>query len=119
MPVESDSGGKDADDLEEESGDQGVDETLGLLCSSDSTVGSAMQSTNSECSGGRGREDQPLLDNEISTERDDEEYTEETSSDCESGQFSGVPRGRIGEKAKRVHGRDSGNEEDTKTTSGC
>ena len=93
MPVESDPGGKDADDLEEESANQGVDETLCLLCSSDGAVGSAMQSTNSECSGSGGREGQPLLDDVVSAERDDEEYTEETSSDCESGQFSGVPRG--------------------------
>lgn len=84
MPVESDSGGIDTDDLEEKSANQGVDETLGLLGSSDGTICSAMQSTNGEGGGGGGREGQLLLDDVVSTERNDKEYTKETGGDSKS-----------------------------------
>ena len=42
MPVESDSGSIYTEDLEEKSTNHGGDETLGLLCSDDGTMGSAM-----------------------------------------------------------------------------
>ena len=84
MPVESDSGGIDADDLEEERSHQGVGKTLGLLGSVDGPVGSAMQSTNGKGSGGGGREGQLLHDDVVSAERNDKEYTKEASSSGES-----------------------------------
>ena len=55
MPVERYSRGINADDLENESANQGVNETLGFLGGSDGTLGSAMQSTNGEGSGGGSR----------------------------------------------------------------
>lgn len=110
MPVKSDSGGIDTDDLEEESADQGVGEALCLLGGSDGPVGTVMQSTNGEggCSGGG--EGQLLLDDIVSAERDDEEYAEKPGSDSEGNQFSSVLSGRIREQSERIHGRDCGNE---------
>ena len=90
MPVESDCGSIDTDDLEEESTNQGIDEALGLLGSSDSTMGPVMQSTNGEGGSSGGREDQLLLDDVVSAERNDKEYAKETSSNSESDQLSGV-----------------------------
>jgi len=84
MPVESDCRGIDADDFEEESTNQRVDETLGFLGSSDGTMGSTMQSSNGEGSGGGGRESQLLFDDVVSAKRNDEEYTKETRGDRES-----------------------------------
>ena len=84
MPVKGDPGGIDTDDLENECANQGVDETLGLLGSSDGALGSMMQRTNGECSGGGGWEGQLLFDYVVSAERNDEEYTEETSGNGES-----------------------------------
>ena len=84
VPVESNSRGIDSDDLEEESANKGVGKTFGLLRSGDSTLGSVMQSADGECSGRGGGEDQLLLDDVISAERNDEEYPEETSSNGES-----------------------------------
>lgn len=78
MPVPGDSGGIATNELEKESAKHGVDEALCLLGSSDCTMRPAMQSTNSESSGGRGRESQPLLNYEVPAERNDEEYTKET-----------------------------------------
>ena len=43
-----------------------------------------VQSTNGESSSGRGREGQPLLNDEISAERNNEEYTKETSRGSKS-----------------------------------
>ena len=84
MPVKSDSGCIDTDDLEEESADQRVDKALCLLCSSDGPMGTVMQSTNGEGGCGGGGEGQLLLDDIVSAERNDKEYTEKTSSDGES-----------------------------------
>ena len=84
VPIESDSRDIDADDLEEESANKGVDETLGFLCSGDGTMGPVMQSTDGEGSGRGGGESQLLLDDVVSAKRNDEEYPEETSSDGES-----------------------------------
>ena len=84
MPIKSDSGSINTNDLEKESTNQGVDETLGFLGSGDGTIGPAMQGTNGECSGSGGGEGQPLLDDVVSAERNDEEYTKETSSNGES-----------------------------------
>ena len=81
MPVPSDSGGIGTKDLEKESARQGVEEALCLLGGNDCTSCPAMQSTNSEGGGGRGRKSQLLLNYEVSAERNDEEYTKETSSD--------------------------------------
>ena len=109
MPVKSDSGSINTNDFEEESTDQGVDEALGLLGSSDGTMCPVVQSTNSECSGSGGGEGQPLLDDVVSAERNDEEYTEETSSNGKSDQFSGVLLRGVREKVERIHGRDGRN----------
>ena len=102
MPIPSDARGITTNDLENESATQGVGEALCLLSSSDGTMRSMMQSTNGECSSGRGREGQSLLDDEIPAERNNEEYTKETRSGGESDQLSGVSFGRIREKAKCI-----------------
>jgi len=119
VPVEGDSGGIDADDLEEERPNKGVDEALGLLRSGDNTLGSVMESTDGEGRGRGGGEGQLLLNDVVSAERNDEEYPEETSSSRESYQLSGIPLRRVGEEAECVHGGYSGNEENADTTSSC
>ena len=119
MPVESNSRGIYTDDLEEESTNQREGETSGLLGSGDSTMGFTMQSTNGEGGGGGGREGQLLVDDIVSAEGNDEEYTKETNSDGESDQFSGIFPGRIGEKTERIHGGNGGNKYDAETTGGC
>jgi hypothetical protein len=85
MPVPGDSGGVDANDLEDESASKGVCETLCLLDSSGGTVCPIMQSANGEGGRGGGRESQLLLNDKVSAEGNDKEYSKESSGDgkCE------------------------------------
>ena len=84
MPVESDRGGINADDLEQERSNQRVDETFGLLGSSGDALGSVMQSTDGEGGGGGGGEGQLLFYDVVSSEGNDEKYTKETGGNGES-----------------------------------
>lgn len=80
MPVPGDSGGIATNELENESARHGIGEALCLFGSSNGAMRPIMQGTNSESSCGRGRESQLLLNYEVPSERNDEEYAKKTSS---------------------------------------
>lgn len=95
MPVPGDPGRIGTDDFEKECSRHGVGEASCLFGSSNSAMGPTMQSANRESGSRRSGESQLLLDYEVSTERNDEEYAKETSSYGKKDQLSCIFPGRI------------------------
>ena len=116
LPSTHNTGGVSRNDLEQEHGDKRVQKRERLLARSDRTCATVVECTDRNSGGGGGGERQFLLHDIVLAERDDEEYTEESSTRGERDELAYILFGEHREQVETVHGRDSRDEEDADTT---
>lgn len=72
-----------------------------------------MQTPDGESGGGWSGEDELLVDDEVFPEGDDESNTEVCDSDGQGEEFPNIVSRVEGKEVEAVHGRDTGDEENT------
>ena len=117
LPSTHNTGCVSRDDLEQEHSDERVQKRERLLARRDRTCTTVVECTDRDGGGGGGGERQLLLHDVVLAERDDEEYTEKSSTGRERDELASVLFWPFVEQVQPVHGGDSADEEDTNTTS--